>query len=48
MITAQMQWMPTAVAGLEVADLWHEEAGWKKPRRLVVIRRRQEDRKSVV
>ena len=46
LITAQMQWMPTAVAGLEVADLWHEEAGWKKPRRLVVIRRRQEGARS--
>ncbi len=43
LITAQMQWVATEVAGLEVADLWHQEAGWQNPRRLVVIRRRQKD-----
>ena len=40
LITAQMQWDATEVRGLEVADLWHQEQGWKNPRRLVVIRRR--------
>jgi hypothetical protein len=40
LIRAQMQWEPTEVAGLEVADLWHQELGWKTERRLVVIRRR--------
>jgi hypothetical protein len=39
LIRAQMQWQATEVAGLEVAELWHQELGWKKPRRLVVIRR---------
>lgn len=46
LISAQMQWTPTEVPGLDVADLWHEEAGWKNPRRLVVIRRRQEGARS--
>jgi hypothetical protein len=40
LIRAQMQWQPTEVPGLEVADLWHQELGWKRERRLVVIRRR--------
>jgi Transposase DDE domain group 1 len=40
LIRAQMQWESTEVAGLEVADLWHQELGWKTARRLVVIRRR--------
>jgi len=40
LITAQMQWEATEVRGLEVADIWHQELGWKNPRRLVIIRRR--------
>jgi hypothetical protein len=40
LIQAQMNWVSTEVAGLEVADLWHQELGWRNPRRLVVIRRR--------
>lgn len=43
LITAQMQWEQTDVPGLEVAELSHQEAGWKQPRRLVVIRRRQQE-----
>jgi hypothetical protein len=43
LITAQTQWVATPVAGLEVADLWHQELGWKNPRRLVVIRRRLQE-----
>jgi len=39
LIRAQMQWEPTEVPGLEVAQLWHQELHWKNPRRLVVIRR---------
>lgn len=38
-IKRQMQWTATEIAGLEVADLWHQELGWRNPRRLVVIRR---------
>jgi hypothetical protein len=40
LLTAQTRWIATPVAGLEVADLWPQELGWKNPRRLVVIRRR--------
>ncbi len=39
LIRAQMEWQSTEVPGLEVAELWHQELGWEKPRRLVVIRR---------
>lgn len=33
-------WQPSAVAGTDVAELWHQEILWQKPRRLILIRHR--------
>ncbi|MBF8285066.1 MAG: Transposase DDE domain protein [Anaerolineales bacterium] len=38
-------WMATEVAGTEVGDLWHQEHGWAKPRRLILIRHRLAEKK---
>lgn len=31
-------WMPSEVPGTEVAEVWHQEVGWAKARRLILIR----------
>ncbi|MEO8166009.1 MAG: IS1380 family transposase [Betaproteobacteria bacterium] len=31
-------WQPSEVPGTEVAEVWHEEIGWGKARRLILIR----------
>jgi hypothetical protein len=38
-------WQPTEVAGTEVAEVSHQEAGWEKPRRVVLIRHRVAEKK---
>ena len=38
-------WQPTEVFGTEVAQVWHQEQGWQKPRRLILIRHKVADKK---
>jgi len=33
-------WTPTEVPGTEVAEVWHQEAHWRQPRRLILLRHR--------
>ena len=33
-------WMPTPVTGTEVAEVLHQEPGWRCPRRLILVRHR--------
>lgn len=38
-------WQESPVRGTEVASVWHQEVGWEKPRRIVLIRHRVEEKK---
>lgn len=38
-------WTPSAVPGTEVAEVWHQEIGWAKPRRLILIRHKVREKK---
>jgi hypothetical protein len=38
-------WQRSEVPGTEVAEVWHEEIGWGKPRRLILIRHRVAEKK---
>jgi hypothetical protein len=38
-------WQQTEVSGTEVAEVWHSEIGWEKPRRVVLIRHRVAEKK---
>jgi hypothetical protein len=38
-------WRPSEVTGTEVAELWHQEIGWEKPRRLILIRHKISEKK---
>lgn len=38
LIIKSLRWSQTEVRGTSVAELWHQEAGWAKARRLVVMR----------
>ena len=38
-------WQPTEVPGTDVAETWHEEIGWEKPRRLILIRHKISEKK---
>ena len=38
LLKGQQVWTATEVAGTETAEVWHQEANWKQPRRLVLIR----------
>jgi hypothetical protein len=33
-------WAPSEVRGTEVAEVWHQEINWAKPRRLILLRHR--------
>jgi len=41
----EMIWQASQVPGTDVAELWHEEMGWGKPRRLILIRHRIAEKK---
>ena len=45
LIRRETQWEATEVPGTEVAEVWHQEQGWEKPRRLILIRHRTEEKK---
>jgi hypothetical protein len=38
-------WQASPVPGTEVSEVWHQEAGWANPRRLVLIRHRVAEKK---
>jgi hypothetical protein len=38
LLRRQMPWAPTEVRGTEVAEVWHQEKGWARPRRVVLLR----------
>lgn len=38
-------WQKTEVAGTEVAEVWHHEHGWDKPRRMILLRHRVNEKK---
>lgn len=38
-------WMSSEVPGTEVAEVWHEEIGWERPRRLILIRHKVAEKK---
>jgi hypothetical protein len=38
-------WQSTELIGTEVAQVWHQEHGWPKPRRLILIRHKVADKK---
>jgi hypothetical protein len=38
-------WQPSEVPGTEVAEVWHQEMGWEKPRRLILIRHKLSEKK---
>jgi hypothetical protein len=38
-------WRASAVPGTDVTEVWHQEHGWAKPRRLVLIRHRVAEKK---
>jgi Transposase DDE domain group 1 len=44
-IRKQTQWQVTPVAGTEVAEVWHQEMTWSKPRRVILIRHRISEKK---
>jgi hypothetical protein len=44
LIRKTTQWQPTPLVGTEVAEVMHQEWGWSKPRRVVLIRHLQSQR----
>jgi hypothetical protein len=38
-------WQRTEVVGTEVAEVWHQEVSWEKPRRLILIRHKVAEKK---
>ena len=38
-------WRPSQVSGTDVAEVWHEEIGWAKARRLILIRHKVREKK---
>lgn len=45
LIRKQTQWRVTPVVGTEVAEVWHQEMTWSKPRRVILIRHRVSEKK---
>ena len=45
LLRKEMNWRSTAVQGTDVAEVWHQELGWPKPRRVVLIRHRVAEKK---
>lgn len=46
LLKKELIWMPTEVPGTEVAEVWHQEANWRQPRRLVLLRHRLADKQA--
>jgi len=44
-IIKDLKWSQTEVRGTSVAELWHQEAGWAKARRMVIIRHEVKEKK---
>ena len=41
LLRSDLKWKPTEVSGMEVAESVYQAAGWKRARRLILIRRSQ-------
>ncbi|MCP5527095.1 MAG: transposase [Verrucomicrobiales bacterium] len=39
-------WQASSVPGTEVAEVWHQEANWPKPRRLILLRHRVAEKRA--
>jgi hypothetical protein len=39
-------WQASSVPGTEVAEVWHQEANWPKPRRLILLRHRASEKRA--
>jgi len=46
LLKKEMIWMPTEVLGTEVAQVWHQEIHWPKPRRMILLRHRLADKQA--
>lgn len=44
LVRGNLVWVPTELAGTDVAELEYQAYGWSQPRRLILIRHRQADR----
>ncbi len=40
LLKKELLWTPSAVPGTDVAEVWHQEINWAKPRRVILIRHR--------
>jgi hypothetical protein len=45
LLKKELIWTPSEVPGTDVAEVWHKEANWAKPRRLILIRHRVVEKK---
>lgn len=43
-LKSRQVWTSTQVPGTETSEVWHQEANWKRPRRVVLIRHRTEEK----
>ena len=46
LLKKDMIWRSTDVPGTEVAEVWHQEANWRHPRRLILLRHRIADKQA--
>ena len=40
LLKKELRWPPSAVAGPDVAEVWHQEVNWAQPRRVILLRHR--------
>jgi hypothetical protein len=46
LLKKDMIWKPTDVPGTEAAEVWHQEANWRQPRRLILLRHRIKEKQA--
>ncbi len=46
LLKKEMLWQATAVPGTEVAEVWHQEAHWQRPRRLILVRHQVSEKRA--
>lgn len=45
-LRADLNWQATEIEGTEVAEMFYQSQGWRRPRRLILIRHRLKEKKS--
>jgi hypothetical protein len=45
LIQNDLRWTPSEVPGTDVAEVWHHELGWRRPRRVILIRHEEQEKK---